>query len=73
MPDFSPESQDKIAVEMIRECRALEEIFDGRFDDAIAKCCSRWASLPGAGYGQKENDLGKLRLAYLDAGGTTEG
>ena len=69
LPDFSPASQDAIAVEMIRECHALPDIEAGHFEVAIAKCKSRWASLPGAGYGQHENQLTALRAAYEDAGG----
>jgi muramidase (phage lysozyme) len=70
LPDFSPASQDKIAVQLINECRAIEDIEAGRFDDAVYKCRSRWASLPGAGYtGQHENDIADLRRAYVKVGG----
>ena len=69
LPDFSPASQDKIAVQLIRECKALDDIEAGRFDEAVFKCRSRWASLPGAKYGQHENDINDLRLAYVQAGG----
>ena len=70
LSDFSPESQDAIAVQMIKECHALGDIETGRFDDAVAKCASRWASLPGSGYQQHENDMANLRTAYTSAGGT---
>ena len=70
LPDFSPDSQDRIALCQIGERHALDDIEAGRFDSAVAKCSNIWASLPGAGYGQHENDLGKLRLAYQGAGGT---
>lgn len=70
LPDFGPESQDKIALEMIRECDALEDIDEGRFNVAVEKCRSRWASFPGAGYKQREKKLDTLRIAYLYAGGT---
>jgi len=69
LPDFSPGSQDKIALEMIRECGALDDIDEGRLDKAIEKCRSRWASFPGAGYSQPEKRLETLRIAYLYAGG----
>lgn len=69
LPDFSPDSQDKIALQLIRECKALDDIDAGRFESAVAKCKSRWASLPGAGYGQHENTLDRLQLAYVNAGG----
>ncbi len=66
---FGPVAQDQIAIQMIRECDALDDIKAGRFDVAARKCSSRWASLPGAGYAQHEHDLGDLRAAYVAAGG----
>jgi len=69
LPDFSPESQDAIAIQLIRECRAISDISNGRFYVAVHKCRSRWASLPGAGYGQPEKRLADLRRVFLQAGG----
>lgn len=67
--DFTPVNQDLIAIQQIRERRALPDITSGRFDAAAAKCRNIWASLPGAGYGQYEHDLGALRAQYQKAGG----
>lgn len=64
LEDFSPESQDEIAIQMIRECHALDEIEHGEIQKAITLCRSRWASLPGAGYDQHENHMGDLLLAF---------
>ena len=69
LPDFSPESQDAIAVQMIKECHAFDDILAGNFDSAIEKCASRWASFPGADYDQHENKMEDLRQAFTDAGG----
>jgi muramidase (phage lysozyme) len=69
LTDFSPASQDAIAIQQIKECRALPLIDAGKFDEAVARCSNIWASLPGAGYGQHENELTNLRLAYTKAGG----
>jgi len=69
LPDFSPDSQDAIAIQLIKECHAMDDVETGRFGEVIRKCASRWASLPGAGYGQHENKLDKLQAAYLAAGG----
>lgn len=69
LPDFGPDSQDKWCEQLIRECHALEDVEAGRFEDAIFKCRSRWASLPSAGYGQHENKLSDLKRAYEAAGG----
>lgn len=69
LPDFGADSQDKWAVCLIKECSALADIEAGRFDTALNKCRSRWASLPGAGYGQHENSVAALRAAFVGAGG----
>lgn len=69
LPDFSPASQDAIAIKQLKECHALADIDEGRFEMAVHKCCRIWASLPGAGYGQHEHQLKDLELAYLNAGG----
>ncbi len=69
LPDFSPISQDLVALQHIRECRALPDVHAGRIETAIAKCRNIWASLPGAGYGQREHRLGDLLQQYRLAGG----
>ncbi|MCA7928682.1 glycoside hydrolase family 104 protein [Burkholderia cepacia] len=69
LPDFGPVSQDRYALQQLREHGALPLIDAGRFREAIAKVSNVWASLPGAGYGQHENDIEKLLAAYRAAGG----
>lgn len=69
LPDFSPASQDLAAVELIRRRGALADVRAGRFAVALEKCKKEWASLPGAGYGQRENKLAVLQAAYINAGG----
>ncbi|QOU06813.1 glycoside hydrolase family 104 protein [Pseudomonas fluorescens] len=69
LPDFSPISQDLLALQHIRECRALPDVHAGRLETAIEKCRNIWASLPGAGYGQREHRLGDLIQQYCLAGG----
>lgn len=71
LPDFSPLSQDKAAIELIRRRKALEDVMAGRFAQAIAKCKREWASLPGAGYGQNEKNVKSLIAVYKIAGGNT--
>lgn len=68
--DFSPASQDAIALQQIHECHALPMIDAGQFGTAVAACAHIWASLPGAGYAQHENKLADLQAAYTNAGGT---
>jgi muramidase (phage lysozyme) len=69
LKDFGHASQDAIAIQQIKECRALHDIDAGNIKDAIAKCACIWASLPGAGYGQRENKVADLVAAYASAGG----
>lgn len=73
LPDFSPASQDAIAIQQITERRAIPDIEAGRLDVAILKCSNIWASLPGAGYNQHERTYPALENAYLNAGGTLNG
>lgn len=69
LKDFSPASQDAIALQQIKERGALPLIDIGKFDDAVARVRNIWASLPGAGYGQNEHSIDHLRAAYVFAGG----
>lgn len=48
--DFSPASQDRIALEIIRSQGALADVQSGNFDAAIKKLGGRWASLPSSIY-----------------------
>ena len=41
LPDFGPDSQDKIAIQLIKECKALDDIYAGRIHSAVYKCRSR--------------------------------
>lgn len=67
---YTPENQDRIALQQIRERRALEDIKAGRIVEAIQKCSNIWASFPGNNYGQNPHKAEKL-LAFFDkAGGT---
>ncbi|MBJ9593723.1 glycoside hydrolase family 24 protein [Burkholderia seminalis] len=69
LPDFGPVSQDRYALQQLRDHGALPLIDAGRFREAVAKVSNVWASLPGAGYGQHENDIEPLQAAYEAAGG----
>lgn len=69
LPDFGHDSQDAVAIQQIRECKALDDINEGRIESAINKCSRIWASLPGAGYGQHEHKLGDLLNKFAEFGG----
>lgn len=70
--DFSPISQDKIAIQQITESHAIPAIESGDFPEAVSLCAHIWASLPGAGYGQHENELANLQAVYVASGGSLE-
>ena len=70
LPDFSPVSQDLIAIQQIRERGALPYIASGNFAHAVQLCSNIWASLPGNGYGQHQNTVALLQADYVAAGGT---
>lgn len=69
LSDFSPGSQDKIAIQLIKECHAINDVISGTFESAITKCASRWASLPNGIGDQKENKLSDLNSFYIKSGG----
>ena len=69
LPDFGPDSQDRVAIQQIKECKALGDIEAGNIESAIRKCCRIWASLPGSGYGQRENAMAPLVAYYQQQGG----
>jgi muramidase (phage lysozyme) len=72
LPDFSPESQDLAALELVRQRGALTDVQAGRFNAAVTKCAPIWASLPGAGYAQTERKFSTLVAAFQSAGGQLE-
>lgn len=67
LKDFSPESQDRAAVRMFSWAGALEQIKAGKIAEAIERCRKLWASLPGAGYGQREVKAAELLGVYRTA------
>ena len=69
LKDFSPKSQDAVALQQIKRRGALPMIDRGDIRQAIDRCSNIWASLPGAGYGQFEHKADSL-IAKFKAGGT---
>ncbi len=81
--DFSPESQDRIAVAKLKYRGVMSELDEGDIRGAIKKGGQEWASLPGSPYGQVQKeytvenavDYYNERLAFhkaLDKGGQTQ-
>jgi len=71
LADFSPLSQDLVALQQIRERGALPLVQAGKVPEAISKVKNIWASLPGAGYGQHEREPEDLLAVYRQKGGET--
>jgi muramidase (phage lysozyme) len=69
LTDFSPLSQDLIALQQIKERGAFVLIDSGQFEAAVERCSNIWASLPGNSYGQHMNDIAALKVAFVNAGG----
>ena len=70
LKDFSPKSQDAVALQQIKERGALPMIDRAGYPSAINRCSNIWASLPGAGYGQFEHKADSLIAKFKEAGGT---
>ncbi|KYC34559.1 lysozyme [Scytonema hofmannii PCC 7110] len=64
LKDFSPASQDKMAIEYIRRNNALNDVEAGRFDAAVYKVRKVWASFPNNNYGQNSKSIEKLKIYY---------
>jgi lysozyme len=67
--DFTPGTQDAMALDLIKERGALADVDAGRFETALNKVRRVWASLPGAGVDQPERNLTFVKNAYTQAGG----
>ena len=52
LPDFSPQSQNAVALQQIKERGGLLLLDAGNVQGAIEACASIWASFPGNSYGQ---------------------
>jgi muramidase (phage lysozyme) len=64
LPDFSPQSQDRMAVEYIRRNRAIADIESGNFAKAACKVGKIWASFPCNSYNQNPKSMDKLNYYY---------
>jgi len=73
LTDFSPVTQDRMAIQLTFERGALPSIMAGDIAHAIILCNPEWASLPGAGATlpdgtpQHTNQMASLLAAYESA------
>lgn len=63
LSDFSPHTQDLIAVEGLRQSHAIESVKSGDIGTAISKAAMVWNSLP-MGKGKKNRVTGQHYQAY---------
>ena len=66
LPDFSPASQDAVALRQIHEQGADASIASGDIEDAIFKVANIWASLPGNTYRQGGHSADQLVAKYQE-------
>jgi muramidase (phage lysozyme) len=64
LTDFSPQSQDAAALELIRQRGQIETILSGNIHAAIMGCSAIWASLPGSTARQGGKTMGELLAQY---------
>jgi muramidase (phage lysozyme) len=57
LTDFSPASQDAVALQLIHERGAIPFVEEGDIATAARLCANIWASLPGSPYGQPTHPL----------------
>ena len=69
--DFSPATQDAMAISLITEdCGAANAVTIGDFIRAVSLCSKEWASLPGSNSGQWQSLMANLIAIYTASGGT---
>ncbi|BAZ40348.1 hypothetical protein NIES4101_63090 [Calothrix sp. NIES-4101] len=64
LTDFSPQSQDRMAVEYIRRNNAIADIESGNFTKAACKVGKIWASFPCNSYNQNPKSMQELNNYY---------
>lgn len=64
LPDFSPASQDSIALQQIKERGGISMIEAGNIQGAIEACSNIWASFPGNDYAQGGRSISALLSMY---------
>jgi tape measure domain-containing protein len=64
LTDFSAESQDLAAVQLLKQRGMLAPLFNGDIEGAITAGNREWASLPGSPYGQPTRSMAKLTNVF---------
>lgn len=71
LPDFSPQSQDKAAIELIKQCGGYGAAVRGDVAGFADRCWSQWASLQSAtgqklDQRQRSHSIAKLQAKYQE-------
>lgn len=75
LPDFSPASQERAAIFLIKNRGSLDEVDAGDIEGALEDPATgngvsfEWASLPPGQYGQPIKTLAQVKNAFVQAGG----
>ena len=66
--DFSPEAQDRAAIELLKRRGAYQDVINGNWEAAVAKLGSEWQGLPsGASPNQGKRSWSQFRKYLQDA------
>jgi muramidase (phage lysozyme) len=68
--DFSPQTQDAMACQLIKEDGATADVEAGNLQAAVDKCSGTWASLPASHYPQPKRTYQFALAAFQGAGGS---
>ena len=66
LSDYSPASQDAVAIQQMSERKAIAMIEAGDISGAIQACSNIWASFPSSLYDQPHHPLATLVAKYND-------
>lgn len=77
LTDFTPETQDLIAVSMLRGLGVIDKIMGGDIEAGVSQASRQWAALPmGRDQGGRHNQpyvkFERFEATYKAAGGTTK-
>lgn len=64
LANYSPESQDVVALQQMKERDAFQPLLMGNVPNAITACSNIWASFPGNKYGQGGHSMTILLAKY---------
>lgn len=73
LSDFSPQSQDAVAIRQLKERGALDLILQGKIAEAIAEASHIWASFPGTySQGNGPHSVEALVQKYHELSGASQ-